>query len=152
MLLDFVAEPESGRRWLQFGGLQTLMSYGVGVVGQSGDLAPARDALVAAMGPHLTFLEERLSLSHRSGNVLFVHAAADPRAPPEQQAEETLLWGAPGFERVARADGVWVVHGHTVVSAPRAEAGRVAIDTGAYFSGRLTAARIDGDRLDFIST
>lgn len=151
MLLDFVDEPESGRRWLRFGGLQTLMSYGVTVVGQAGDLTPARDALVETMGPHLPFLQERLKLSHRSGNVLFVHAAADPAAAPESQPEGTLLWGAPGFESTPRTDGVWVVHGHTVVSAPRAQAGRIAVDTGAYFSGRLTAARIDGDALDFIT-
>ncbi|HUF55805.1 MAG TPA: metallophosphoesterase [Thermohalobaculum sp.] len=152
MLLDFVDEPESGRRWLRFGGLQTLMSYGVKVLGQAGDLTPARDALVEAMGPHLAFLKSRLDLSHRSGNVLFVHAAADPAAEPGNQPEETLLWGAPGFESTPRADGVWVVHGHTVVSSPRAVAGRIAVDTGAYFSGRLTAARIDGAGLDFFST
>ena len=152
MLLDFVEEPESGRRWLRFGGLQTLMSYGVRVVGQAADLAPARDALVEAMGPHLAFLSDRLALSHRSGNVLFVHAAADPDTAPDDQPEEALLWGAPDFEGRPRSDGLWVVHGHTVVSTPRAQAGRVAVDTGAYFSGRLTAARIDGDALDFLST
>jgi serine/threonine protein phosphatase 1 len=39
-----------------------------------------------------------------------------------------------------------VVHGHFVVEWPAAEHGRISVDTGAYFSGRLTAARIaDGE-------
>lgn len=154
MLLDFVREPESGRKWLRFGGLQTLMSYGVrglGSIGEGSDLGPVREKLVEEMGPHLAFLEG-LSLSHRNGNVLFVHAAADPAMPPDLQEPETLLWGSPSFLRQPREDSIWVVHGHTVVDEPQAEDGRIAVDTGAYFSGRLTAARIEGDQLRFVTS
>ena len=53
MLLDFVEDPASSGRWLRFGGLQTLMSYGVRGLGAGRDMAPIRDRLVEAMGPHL---------------------------------------------------------------------------------------------------
>lgn len=152
MLLDFVAEPGSGRDWLVHGGLQTLASYGVALPAEPEGLAHVRDRLVEAMGPHLAFLRDRLRLAHRRGNVLFVHAAADPGLPPNRQPPETLLWGAPAFAGRARDDGIWVVHGHTVVSAPHGRDGRIAIDTGAYFSGRLTAARLEGGTLGFLST
>lgn len=151
MLLDFVERPESGPGWFRHGGLETLMSYGVAARPEEfrrpETLAVLRDRLVEAMGPHLDFLR-RLRLWHLNGNLLFVHAAADPERAPQLQAEETLLWGAPP-ER-PRRDGIWVVHGHTVVARPAAEAGRVALDTGACYSGRLTAARIDAEGIAFM--
>lgn len=152
MLLEFLRDPDRGARWLRHGGLQTLMSYGVGTRGvqKDTDFEALRDALAEAMGAHVGFLE-RLSLTHRSGNVLFVHAAADPALPAGDQEQETLLWGCDSFMRTPRQDGVWVVHGHTVVSRPRTEQGRISIDTGAYYSGQLTAARIEGERLEFLT-
>jgi Calcineurin-like phosphoesterase len=152
MLLRFLRDPASGAEWLRHGGLQTLLSYGVG---KPGDLrstdhaARLRADLVAALGPHLGFIEG-LAMSHRAGNVLFTHAGADPAVPPEEQDVQALLWGAERFLDTERADGVWVVHGHFVVDRPSAEGGRIAIDTGAYFSGRLTAARIADGTIRFI--
>lgn len=153
MLLEFLRDPTRGARWIRYGGLQTLMSYGVGGATAQGEaeFEKLRDRLAEAMAHHVPFLE-RLSLKHRSGNVLFVHAAADPQLPPEDQEPETLLWGCPSFDRVQRTDGLWVVHGHTIVSKPRTDAGRVSIDTGAYYSGQLTAARIEGKKLDFLTS
>lgn len=153
MLLDFLERPRRGRRWLRYGGLQTLSSYGVGdlrALSEGADLSPVRDRLAEAMGPHADFLG-RLALTHRNGNVLCVHAAADPVVAPDEQAPEALLWGCESFTTQAREDGLWVVHGHTVVSEPRSSNGRIAVDTGAYFSGRLTAARIDGGELEFLT-
>jgi serine/threonine protein phosphatase 1 len=43
-----------------------------------------------------------------------------------------------------------VVHGHFVVEQPAAERGRIAVDTGAYFSDRLTAARIADGEVSFL--
>jgi serine/threonine protein phosphatase 1 len=76
----------------------------------------------------------------RSGNLIAVHALTDPAAPMEAQDDETLIWARPGRAFAPRADGAWVVHGHTVVPEPRVQAGHVAVDTGAYRTGRLTAA------------
>ena len=41
-----------------------------------------------------------------------------------------------------RRDGQWVLHGHTITDMPQMQAGRIAIDTGAYATGRLTAALV----------
>ena len=148
MLLRFLREPESGRKWLRFGGLQTLMSYGVGSAADmrgAGGAARVGQDLAEALGPHLGFIEG-LRLSHRSGNLLFAHAGADPALPADEQEVATLLWGCPAFLETDRKDGIWVVHGHTIVDQPVAARGRISIDTGAYYSGRLTAARIlDGE-------
>lgn len=152
MLLRFLREPATGRQWLRFGGLQTLMSYGIASAanmrGAEGAALVGQE-LAEALGPHLGFIE-RLRLSHRSGNLLFVHAGADPDLPPDEQEVTTLLWGCRAFLETQRDDGIWVVHGHTIVDRPIAAHGRISVDTGAYFSGRLTAARIMDGEVSFL--
>lgn len=148
MLLRFIEDPSAGTRWLRYGGLQTLLSYGIGGVTSLSDpdhAARLRDEVVSAMGEDLQFIEG-LAVCHRIGNVFLAHAGADPTVPTDVQQTATLLWGSERFHGTVRRDGVWVAHGHFVVDQPLAEQGRIAVDTGAYFSGRLTAARIaDGD-------
>lgn len=153
MLLNFLGDPTRGPRWMAFGGLQTLMSYGVHALQTTGDeaeLTRIRDALAEAMGPHVDFLEEA-RLSHLNGNLIFVHAGADPALALEAQHPGNLLWGHEDFGRVPRADGRWVVHGHTVVAEPVAAEGRISVDTGAYFTDRLTAARITPGAVRFLT-
>ncbi len=152
MLLRFLRDPASGPRWLRYGGLQTLMSYGVGGVGNlraEGEALRLRGALIEALGPHLGFIEG-LRVSHHAGNLFFAHAGADPALPTDEQDVATLLWGCESFRTTDRDDGVWVVHGHFVVDQPVVEHGRIAVDTGAYFSDRLTAARIAGGEVTFL--
>lgn len=156
MLLDFLADPQGGGPvWLRNGGLQTLASFGVGGLGAKPGpeaLARAAERLALALGEEAIGWLRSLPLLWRSGNVAVVHAAADPSRPLEEQEEAALLWGHPRFEEVPRADGIWVVHGHTVLSEPRVAEGRIGVDTGAYATGRLTAALIDGNGVVFAST
>jgi serine/threonine protein phosphatase 1 len=155
MLLDVIDGAEGASRWLMHGGLQTLLSYEVRVaapIGQGLDPSAEEDmraALAEAMGSHLDLLRALLP-SHRTGNVFFAHAGADPEQPVTMQSDQALFWGTPSFLSTPRTDGVWVVHGHYVVDAPSVEQGRIAVDTGAYFSNRLTAARIENGRVSFI--
>ena len=152
MMLDFLVDPSAGARWLRHGGLQTLMSYGTqtrGSVHQPGNLEQIRDDLADALGAHRRFIERMVS-SHQNGNVFFAHAGANPGLPVTQQDDRTLLWGHPRFFEQVRTDDMWVVHGHTVVEEPVIENGRISIDTGAYFSNRLTAARLEMDQVKFI--
>ncbi len=147
MVLDFLDDPAaSGRRWLRNGGLQTLASFGVAPpAGGHGDgtaMADVRDRLAEAMGEAAIAWLRGRPLSWRSGDVWAVHAGADPAAPMDSQAGQTLLWGHPRFRNQPRADGQWVVHGHTVVPQPQAQEGRIAVDTGAYATGRLSGAAI----------
>jgi len=95
-LLDFVDRPGGGASWLDFGGRQTLASYGVGVPGPGASAArleAARDALVAAMGAHLDLLRGTRAMA-RSGRAVFAHSGFDPALPDSAQSEAVLLWGA----------------------------------------------------------
>ena len=155
MTLSFLKDPEKyGDRWFRYGGLQTLASFGVGLdTGDKGAaLRRARDDLAKAMGDDMVAWLRGLVEHWRSGNVAVVHAGASPYAPVETQSRRTLLWGHSDFANVPRGDGVWVVHGHTIVDKPVAENGRIGVDTGAYATGRLTAARISNEGVAFLST
>lgn len=139
MCLDFIDNPEEkGARWLRYGGLQTVASFGVS--GTPNDPVALRDAMVAAMGDEMITWLRDLPLSYSNGNVYAVHAAAHPEKPIDEQPEKLLIWGHPKFGKQPRRDGLWVVHGHTIVDMPQVSQGVVSIDTGAYATGRLSAA------------
>ena len=144
MMLDFIDDPAgTGARWLRHGGLQTLSSFGIGGVTDTSApeaLEVAARQLVQAMGPELLVWVRDLALDWTSGNVVVTHAALDPDLPLAVQPDRVKLWGHPEFMQRARRDGVWVARGHVVIDLPVAAQGRISVDTGAVFSGRLTAA------------
>lgn len=149
MMLDFLDAPaEAGERWLRFGGLQTLASLGIGGAGETMRPASAirvRDALARALGPAMIDWLWNMPTRLSSGNVHVVHAGANPALPLEHQSDHTLIWGHPDFERRMRRDGQWVVHGHTIADRVEPCDGRIGVDTGAYATGRLSAALIAPD-------
>jgi serine/threonine protein phosphatase 1 len=153
MMLDFIAQPQAqGGRWLRYGGLQTLASFGVWGISETstgGELERARDALVEAMGQDLIDWISGLPKCWTSGNVAFVHAGADPTVPIDAQKNRALLWGHNDFGKVPRKDGMWIVHGHTITEQPMMKPGIISIDTGAYATDNLTAATIMDGGVEF---
>lgn len=154
MMLQFLDAPQEASRWLRFGGLQTLASYGIGgVTERSGpeDTARVRDALAKALGPERLAWLRGLPGQFTSGNVSVVHAGADPALPIDEQSADVLAWGHPDFYSVPRRDGQWVVHGHKVVEAVEPRAGRIGVDTGAYATGILSGVLIDPGQMTPLS-
>lgn len=151
MLLRFLDDPEArGPAWLRYGGLQTLASYQI--ANDASGLRGVRDKLAAAIGIEIVEWLRNLPLVWTTGNIAVTHAGADPRSPVDNQPDRALLWGHADFETVPRGDGVWVVHGHTIVDEACATDGRIAIDTGAYATGTMTAAKISKDGVSFLVT
>lgn len=156
MLLQFLWVPERyGPRWLQYGGLQTLAAFRIPAVTLNMDkkaFIACRDALVAEMGEDLIAWLQRLPTSYQSGNVFVAHAGAHPKIPLAYQDPAHLVWGHPEFKATCRDDGIWVAYGHVIQDKASAACGRIAVDTGAYATGVLTAAYIaPGKPLQFIS-
>ena len=87
---------------------------------------------------------------YRSGDVLFTHAGVNPTAEDPTEDKNAHLWGHRDFQTPAPVPGLCVVHGHYDVSSPSIHPGRINIDTGAYYSGTLTAIRMD-DNIELIS-
>jgi serine/threonine protein phosphatase 1 len=145
MMLKFLKRPRRiGRIWLSYGGLATLESFGItgySPLASPEELVSASRDLADALGEKQTWLS-KLPYWWQSGNVSVMHAGADPRTPLEQQLRKTFAWGHPASGSAARSDGQWVIHGHRQVKKVNVADGRIAIDTGAYKTGRLTAVEI----------
>lgn len=122
--------------WRANGGDATLRSMGLGGLFNRVDSTRLKQALGAA---RLAWLRS-LPLTHRTADALFVHAGIVPGRPLELQEEEDLLWIRDGFLDSEADHGFLVVHGHTPMATPDRQPNRLGIDTGAVYTGRLTAA------------
>lgn len=155
MMLDFIAAPLANRPWTLQGGAETLMSYGVQppspVHAKDEDWLAAAGTLRARLpAAHVAFIDalERYIVL---GDYAFVHAGVDASRPIEKQTDADLFWARDAFIASKRRFSHRVVHGHTPVDRPFADQRRVAVDTGAYASGTLTAARFEGEDVTFVS-
>ncbi len=149
----FLYAPTDGAQWLEFGGLQTLGSFGIRPprlrFGKD-DLFRVRSELASAMSAYEGLFEAMVN-SHRSGDVVFAHAGVDPSKDIDAQSTRTLLWGQGGARSAEPIPGLRIVHGHYDAERPVSEKGRICVDSGAYYTGCLTAVRLDsGER--FLST
>ncbi len=148
MLREFLQDPiANGGRWLRNGGFATLQSYGVELDASPTALQLA-DTVVRfekALGSATIGWLESLPLFWQSGNLLVTHAGPDPARRISEQSERDFTWGHNRFLRDERSDGVWIAHGHWIRDRPTCVSGRINVDTGAWKSGRLTAALLDPD-------
>jgi serine/threonine protein phosphatase 1 len=153
-MLDFLAHPQSAAAWLTFGGQVTLLSYGVGLgrLQMSQQVDVLRDELEARLPPaHLEFLAS-CQLMHREGNYCFVHAGIRPGVALEEQVAEDLLWIREDFTRSRADHGCIVVHGHSINEEVELLPNRIGIDTGAFYSGLLTALVLEGAEQRLLQT
>lgn len=147
--LEVLRNPAKLEDWRQFGGLQTLMSYGI-QPSLNPDAAEQTDlisALIEVMpGDHLRFLQS-LKPSFLCGDFFFVHAGVRPGIPLKEQQESDLLWIRNEFLDSDENFGKFIVHGHTPVREPDIRPNRINIDTGAYATGNLTLLTIQGSSM-----
>ena len=152
LLLKFLDDPGVCALWLANGGRATLRSYGLEVdeAGAAASAAALSAELRARLpDAHLRFLQA-LPMTYRAGGYLFVHAGIRPGIELSQQAEDDLMWIRDPFLRSPYDHGYVVVHGHSPVDAPEVRFNRINIDTGAVWSGCLTALVMHGDRWSFL--
>lgn len=145
MMLDFLRRPSPNSPWLEFGGRETLLSYGVPIESLMHSRFGAREArqIVDIYVPrdHIEFLES-LPVMIETPSTVLVHAGIRPGVRLEDQSDSDLIGYRDNFEAAYEDLGRLVVHGHTIREEPLVTPNRIAIDTGAYFTGRLTAVRI----------
>ena len=154
-MLTFLEDPLAGADWLRFGGMETLLSYGVGMpagVPTSDKLNKARDELARKLpGKHLKFLEG-LTDWHIEDDYMFVHAAIAPERTLKKQRPQDLRWGHESFLSHNRPYEKVIVHGHTITEKPEFHNNHIGIDTGAYYSGQLTCLVLEGRNQRIIHT
>jgi len=173
-LFEYMDDPV-GDRWLSWGGLETLASYGI--VFPSGEgkvehsegqplyelgipLPAERERAVQDMrdkipAEHLQFLRS-LEMSAEMGDYLFCHAGVRPSVPLQKQSVEDLTFirepflsydKNPTYKPLPKR----VVHGHTISELPEVKPHRVGLDTGAFRpSGKLTCGVFEGKSVRFL--
>jgi serine/threonine protein phosphatase 1 len=152
-IFDFLRDPKTWNRWRQYGGLETLLSYGLRPQTESNSTDQeelARTFADRLPREHLLFLS-CLETSFTLGDFFFVHAGVKPGIPLDQQAEKNLLGIRDEFLRSKVDFGKYIVHGHTPVGEPDIRANRANIDTGAFVTGRLTCLVIEGERMQTLA-
>lgn len=156
LLLAFLVAPDGrAKRWLYGGGVATLRSFGLASRRPEGADFAAHSQVLAqslhdALLPDLLPWIKALPLYWQGQGLAVVHASAVPDRPMADQPETALLLGHPAA-RTARGDGLWIAHGHVIVPDVRITPGRIALDTGAYRTGRLSGIWLDGEGARVIS-
>lgn len=164
-LLRFLQEASFGSQWARYGGAETLYSYGLMPPNQRRSLnsheemAAVTDAWTKVWhdfhkqlpAEHLAFFQ---SLKHYyiAGDYLFVHAGLRPGVELESQTKRDMLWIREEFLESNGQFPQIVVHGHTPEEAIHRDNRRIGLDTGAFLTGRLSAARLTGTDVAFLST
>jgi serine/threonine protein phosphatase 1 len=156
MLLDFLRDPVAHAYYLDEGGLQTMLSYGIEIEPRRLlEFDPGRrlrDAAGRFPGEIAAFIAQRPLYLSLPG-WLFVHAGIRPGVPLAGQTDEDLLWIRAPFLTSQLTGGLRVVHGHTpgpgIVVTPH----RIGIDTMCFRTGVLSAVRITPNgRTKFFAT
>lgn len=140
-MLDFLADPHRDHAWLQFGGAETLRSYGIGEILY--DMKAFRAQLHQMIpADHIAFMASLPSLLAVPG-LCFVHAGVVNGTPLQRQEDKNLLWIRPKQQTTPGADNLFLtVHGHTPVRSVSLTDNRLNVDTGAFMTGRLSAVKI----------
>ncbi len=151
-MVAFLDARSSGQSWGRHGGLSTLASYGVAAPETHEDWDATREQLRAAVpATHDAWLR---ALEHYivQGGLIFVHAGLRPGVPLEKQRMKDILYIREEFLSAPVDGGLLVVHGHTPQDEAYGAPGRICLDSGAYATGVLTAARFDGGPLKLLTS
>jgi len=132
--------------WLKFGGAECLRSYGLDPHDlECRDSASALRLVRRAIPKeHLKFIGGFVD-SASFGKYLFVHAGIRPGVPLAHQVPQDLRWIRTAFLDDDRDHGRIVVHGHTIAEKVDLRPNRIGVDTGACWTGVLTAIGLEGD-------
>lgn len=155
MMQAFLSDPTSHLNWIDFGGLETLNSYGILERPEKMRRMKERDLLAlldtSISSSHRAFLETLVD-AVEAENFFFAHAGVVPDTPLGQQTKDDLLWSRDRFMAHEGGFEKTIVHGHTPVNDPIHAYNRVSVDTGAYITGRLSVAKISivEDSVEFI--
>lgn len=146
MLAALAGDDAAMRLFLRIGGIQTLESYGVSL----DDLPPGDEldtmmqrmqaAIPREHADYLAAMADRVAM----GDYLFVHAGVRQGVPIDRQDPVEQRWIRDSFLDHEGSHGVMVVHGHSITDQPTLRPNRMGIDTGAYYSGVLTALGLEG--------
>jgi serine/threonine protein phosphatase 1 len=139
--------------WLRFGGADCARSYGLDPkkLGRQDERHAIEALRQAVPRHHVDFLRGLIDI-FRFGDYLFVHAGIRPGVDLGEQSQMDLRWIRTPFLDDRTDYGFLVIHGHTITEAVDEQPNRIGIDTGAYWSGVLSAIGLEGGERWYLST
>jgi serine/threonine protein phosphatase 1 len=153
-MLDYAEGRSFLPPWLAIGAAATLHSYGIDHqrLDQVYRSSSQVDEIIRKTFPaaHLAFLRS-LPVLAEAPRYVFVHAGFRPELELDRQPDEDLITIRSAFYERAHLLTKYVVHGHTPVDEAERDGARINIDTGACFTGKLTALRIWQDMGRYLS-
>lgn len=154
MFLKILAgDSKSLPSWFEFGGRATSRSYGVDNLGAVHTQPESLIHQIQSKVPrsHVEFINT-FKDSFLFGHYLCVHAGIRPNVAIEEQKSRDLRWIRKAFLSHKGQHPYIIVHGHSIVEEAVALPNRIAVDTGAYDGGPLTAVRLHEAGPDFIQS
>jgi serine/threonine protein phosphatase 1 len=160
MLLDFMAGKRNSLYiWLGNGGLETLESYGCDMnsyidnaMELKGEELIRKQFTRLLPSAHKNFFNQ-LILNYEWDDYFFVHAGINPDLPIEKQEKETMLWTREkNFFNPKMTCSKIIVHSHTPVEKIEKYPFRINLDTGSFYSGKLSCLKIENGELAFLNT
>lgn len=152
---NFLSDPIQNSSWLRHGGSETLLSYKVSIkppYSNKTQLMQVSDALRNKLPEnHKVFLSS-LKDSYENGDYFFTHAGIDPDTPLASQKKSDLRWIREKFISSTKLFEKIIVHGHTITPDVETLKNRIAVDTGAYYSGKLSCIILDGSFKSILHT
>lgn len=152
LLNSLAGNPRAQDIWLANGGLAFLESFGIAPPLPYEDSFDFADRVATAVPEHLIVMLKAAPLSLRSGDYFFVHAGVNPGVALHRQNEQDLLFIRENFTASTRWHGAMVVHGHSIVESVEFHSNRIAVDTGAFKTDRLSCLCLEGRRRQVLTT
>lgn len=152
MLLVARNDTDALRGFLKFGGLETILSYGIDKeVLLAADTEEMQRLMNEAIPQDDFDFLDSFKKMVRIGDYVFVHAGVRPETPLEHQLGRDCRWIREPFLSHRGDFGGFVVHGHTITQEPDVCDNRIGIDTGAFLHGTLTAIGLQGTERWFLT-
>ncbi len=146
-------DEKSVRFFNRIGGRETILSYEISMK----EYAELDISQLAQRIPelfpqkHIEFIagfEDQIIV----GDYAFVHAGIRPGVPLSEQRQKDLRWIREDFLSAQEAHEKVIVYGHTINDHFVETGTRIGIDTGAYYSNKLTALALQGSERWYLDT
>ena len=131
--------------WIMNGADQTFKSYDIEVAEfikdglEDNNIDKLRDIFLSKLTKEHVYFFKNLKLTYTMGDYLFAHAGINPEKSLKDQDKMDFLWSRSDqlFDKNFKFEKI-IVHGHTpeneVINFPY----RINVDTGSFFSGKLS--------------
>ena len=136
--------------WIMNGADQTFKSYDIEVAEfikdgfEDNNIDKLRDIFLSKLTKEHVYFFKNLKLTYTMGDYLFVHAGINPEKSLSEQSDIDFIWSRSDkfFDKNFKFEKI-IVHGHTpekeVVNFPY----RINVDTGSFFSGKLSCVCVN---------